>query len=209
MLYPTEIMGKIVEIIGNTASGKTTLAKALFATGQFYCALEQHDERPFQSAMAIDHQRYALANQVDYLLLRAEQEQMLRNQDLPGIIDGGLEEDFYLFTRLFLRKGYLQQTEFELCERLYSTLRKNLGEPDLYIWLDVSVSISAQRFQSRHRKLEIAQVNDLYDLEVLLKEWMKSSLEVPLIKIVGQQTVESIMDTLNPIFIQEGIFRKE
>jgi deoxyadenosine/deoxycytidine kinase len=198
-------MGKIVEIIGNTASGKTTLAKALFETGQFYCALEQHHERPFQSAMAIDHQRYALANQMDYLLLRAEQEQMLRNQDLPGIIDGGLEEDYFLFTHLFLHKGYLQLKEFELCERLYSTLRMNLGKPDLYIWLVVPVSVATQRFQSRSRQLEIAQTTDLDDIELLLQDWMRSSLDVPVAKIDGRQDIASIVDALTPTLIRERI----
>jgi deoxyadenosine/deoxycytidine kinase len=202
-------MGKIVEIIGNTASGKTTLARALFETGQFSCALEQHHERPFQAAMAANHSRYAFTNQVDYFLLRAEQEQDLRKQDLPGIIDGGLEEDFYLFTRLFLRKGYLQQAEYALCERLYSTLRKGLGKPDLMLWLDVPVSIAAQRFQSRSRKLEIARENDLDDLELFLQEWMRSGSNAPVVKIDGQQKIETIMDILNPIFIREGIFRKE
>ena len=202
-------MGKIVEIIGNTASGKTTLAKALFDTGQFSCALEQHRERPFQAAMAANHPRYAFTNQVDYFLLRAEQEQDLRKQDLPGIIDGGLEEDFYLFTRLFLRKGYLQQAEYALCERLYATLRKGLGKPDLMLWLDVPVSIAAQRFQSRRRELEIARANDLDDLELFLQEWMRSGSDAPVFKIDGRQKIETIMDILNPIFIREGIFRKE
>ena len=70
-------MGKIIVVIGNSGVGKTTLCAALSAAGPFAVGLEQHAERPFQALMAADPPRYALANQVDYLLRRAEQERCL------------------------------------------------------------------------------------------------------------------------------------
>jgi len=93
-------MGKIVAVVGNTGAGKTTLVRALCRMGKFNFGLEQHTERPFQQMFKNDP-RYALANQLDYMLLRAKQEQEFRSMEGIALVDGGLDLDFYGFTRLF------------------------------------------------------------------------------------------------------------
>ena len=89
-------MGKLITIVGNSGVGKTTLANELCRVISFITGLEQHEERPFQKQFSLDLRRYALANQIDYLLYRAEQEQYIRQSDSVGIQDGGLEDDFYV-----------------------------------------------------------------------------------------------------------------
>jgi deoxyadenosine/deoxycytidine kinase len=178
-------MGKIIEIVGNTGSGKTTLAQGLVQTGLFTGQMEQHKERPFQACMSTNPVRYALSNQLDYLLLRAEQEKILRKQPLPGVLDGGLEEDFFLFTRLFQQKGYLNQAEFATCERLYHFFRDTLGPPDLVIWLDVSVDLAVDRYRQRNRMLEIAKLEDLQIIEKNLRSWLGKAYGIPMIRLEG------------------------
>ena len=63
-------MNPLITIVGASGVGKTALVQALGRTGMFSTAYEQHVERPFQSLFKPDS-RYALANQIDYLLLRA------------------------------------------------------------------------------------------------------------------------------------------
>ena len=70
-------MGKLITVIGPSGVGKTALVRALTRAGNFETALEQHEERPFQTLFKLDA-RYGLANQIDYFLLRAEQERTLR-----------------------------------------------------------------------------------------------------------------------------------
>ena len=142
-------MGKLISIIGNTGAGKTTLARALCETGRFIPALEQHAERPFQALFAGDLRRYALPNQVDYMLLRAEQEAAIRGARNMGIVDGGLEQDFFIYTRLFSRRGYLDGEEYKLCERLYRRLRCLLPAPDLFIYLTAPQAVLSQRVAIR------------------------------------------------------------
>jgi len=165
-------MGQLISIIGNTGVGKTTLAQALCATGQFVAGLEQHAERPFQTLFAGDLPRYALANQVDYLLLRAEQEEALRGFAGRGVVDGGLDQDFFVFTRLFRRRGYLSDAGHELCERLYRRLRRLMPAPDLFIHLTAPVEVLTTRFLARHRSLEIARVEDVPLIDELLTDWL-------------------------------------
>lgn len=169
-------MGKLIAVIGNTAVGKTTLVERLAAAAPFVTGLEQHIERPFQHVLADDlragrGRRYALANQIDYLLLRAEQEQVIRARPGVGLVDGGLDEDFYVFTHGFHAVGHLEQSEFALCERLYRFVRSVQPEPDLYILLAAPVAVLAARLAQRSRVVEIATSADLDVLQQQVDAW--------------------------------------
>jgi deoxyadenosine/deoxycytidine kinase len=176
-------MGRIIVIAGNSGVGKTTLAAALCRLRPFATGLERHAGRPFQGLMAADPPRYALANQVDYLLLRAEQERVLRAGPLTGLIDGGLDLDFHGFTRLFHHRGYLNDAEYALCERLYHNLRALLGPPDLILYLTAPLPVVEARYARRGRALEIAQRDDLALMEGFVAEWIATITHTPVIAI--------------------------
>lgn len=162
-------MGKLVTIIGNSGSGKTTLAAHLAALPACRVYLEEHVGRPFQAAFMHDP-HYALANQVDYLLFRAGQEQAIRRAAETGVQDGSLDLDFYVFTRLFHQRGDLDEPSFRLCERLYHTLRSLLPPPDLLVYLHAPLEVLAQRKASRQRELDVSLVQDLQVMDLLLQD---------------------------------------
>ena len=145
-------MSKLIAVIGASGVGKTALVRALAKTYPFETAYEEHVERPFQALFKNDS-RYALANQIDYLFLRAEQEKRLRalSPTQIGLIDGGLDLDFHGFTRLFHRRRLLTDLEFELCHRVYRFLRELLPQPDLIILLHADEITVAQRLSTRDR----------------------------------------------------------
>ena len=176
-------MGKVIVIVGNSGVGKTTLCAALSAARPFATGLEQHAERPFQALMAADRRRYALANQVDYLLLRAEQERALRAGPRPGLIDGGLDLDYHGFTHLFHARGYLDEAEFALCGRLYATLRGLLGPPDLILYLTAPLPVVAARYAARGRPLEIARRDDLALMDGYVRAWIGALAGTPLVTV--------------------------
>ena len=165
-------MNKLISVVGASGVGKTTFVNALAKTGNFATAFEQHDERPFQSLFKQDT-KYALANQMDYLLLRAEQEKQLRAADKTGLMDGGLDLDFHGFTRLFLQRGLLTDPEFDLCLRLYSLLRDLLPPPDLIVVLTAPQQTIEGRLAAR-RRINIASAKDAETMDGFIREWPES-----------------------------------
>jgi len=164
-------MGKLITVIGPSGVGKTALARALAQVENFETALEQHEERPFQALFKQDA-RYGLANQIDYFLLRAEQEWTLRARPRTGLIDGGLDLDYHGFARLFHVRGLLTDPEFDLCRRLYETLRSLMPLPELIVRLRADQETVAGRLSARER-INIASAEDFAIFESLLDEWLK------------------------------------
>jgi deoxyadenosine/deoxycytidine kinase len=171
-------MGKLIAIVGASGVGKTALVSALAKATLpaqsgiegFETAYEQHAERPFQSLFKRDA-RYALANQIDYFLLRAEQEQKLRASPLIGLIDGGLDLDYYGFTRLFHKQALLTDSEFDLCRRLYDFIRQSSPRPELFIRLCADEATIARRLLARDR-INIASAEDTILFNSFLDEWL-------------------------------------
>lgn len=176
-------MGKLITVVGNSGVGKTTFVQQLCLKTGFVQAMEQHFERPFQKLFSLDHESYALENQIDFLLYRAEQEIEIRKGEVTGVQDGGLEEDFYLFTRLFHQNGFLTDHEFGICERIYKILRELLPPPDLVVWLEAPLSVLAERIKIRDRGLGIVEIEDLKSMEVLLEDWLGEIDSAPVISI--------------------------
>lgn len=166
-------MNKLITIIGPSGTGKTAFAQALAKTGRFNLALEQHIERPFQEAAKNDV-RYIFANQIDYLLLRTEQEKELRYTSRKiGLVDGGLDLDFHGFTRLFLSRNLLSQNEYDLCRRFYLLTRELLPLPELIVRLRTDEETVADRL-SKRKRINIASAEDTALFNSYLDEWLAS-----------------------------------
>lgn len=176
-------MGKLIIVVGNTGVGKTTLTQQLCQQGGFVSGLEQQVERPFQQQFANDLLRYALPDQVDFLLRRAEQEWTIRQQPAIGI-RWRPGNRFLALHAALLSEGYLDEPAYQLCVRLYTFFRQLLPPPDLIIHLVAPLTVIATRSAQRNRPLEIAQfLDDLVALDALLTDWLTQVDDIPILTV--------------------------
>jgi deoxyadenosine/deoxycytidine kinase len=194
-------MGKLIAVVGASGVGKTTFVSSLAKAAPFAAAYEDHRARPFQALFKTDS-RYALANQIDYFLVRAEQEKSLRASAQIGLIDGGLDLDFHGFTRLFHSRGLLPDAEFELCRRAYMLLRELLPLPELLVRLYAPELTVTRRLASRNR-INIAGEADTALFNAFLDEWLASLpphqvllLDVSEETLAYEQSIAAVLDRI-------------
>ena len=197
-------MSKLIVVVGSTGVGKTALVQALCKKGPFVAGLEEHNKRPFQRLFKTNA-RFALANQLDYLLLRAEQERLLRLLPQTGLMDGGLELDFHGFTRLFHLRAMLSDAEFDLCKRFYEFVRTHQPPPDLVINLTASPEVIARRLATRKR-VNVADAGDISQLDTFIGEWLSTlrpdhllHLDVSEDDFGYRKLLPSLLKTLRPL----------
>ena len=199
-------MSKLIAVVGASGVGKTSLVRALAKAHPFETAFEEHAERPFQALFKQDP-RYALANQIDYLLRCGEQEKQLRVSSRIGLTDGGLDLDFHGFTRLFHSQGSLTNSEFDLCRRVYHMLRESLPPPELFVRLCADEQTIARRLATRDR-INIVSPEDTALFNSFLDEWLTSVPPDQVLTLdVSEETLEyerSIKAILNRAERNEG-----
>lgn len=197
-------MGKIITVVGNLGSGKTTLCKLICGQGAFIPYWESPEEHPFHIAYGIDPQRWALANQIDFFLFRCKQEAIARQRNEFAIFDGGFDQDYHVFTHSIYQKKYLTQVEFEVCQRFYHLARGFLPPPDLIIRIRVEIPTLLQRRLVRGRKTDdhLFDCQELTNFELLLDEWIKSGLSSPVLQFNFNQDVRSYKKEIKELVVQ-------
>jgi len=197
-------MGKIISVVGNLGAGKTTLTKLLCDKGSYIPYSEKPEVRPFHLEYGKNPQRWALANQIDFFLFRCEQELYARQRNEIAVFDGGFDQDFHVFTRHILSRGYLNQDEFNACKRFYHLTREFLPPPDLFIRIVLDMPTLLQRRTSRGRKTDnhLFRPQELTEFERLIDIWFEDEMTSPVIQFSFEKDSHTYTEEIDQLLIQ-------
>lgn len=142
----------LITVEGNIGAGKTTLAKMLARDTKGKLVLERFEDNPFLPQFFQDFQQKAFATELFFLAERYHQLQ--REMQAPELFHERVVMD-YLFTKsLLYAKANLDETEFQLFQKLFDIINPRLPEPELVVYVHADVDRLVANIQRRGRDFE-------------------------------------------------------
>lgn len=171
-------------VVGNMASGKTTLAKNLSMALGFIPFVEDLGNVVFVQKFVISPKEFAFHNQIEFLLTTAKQHLTIASGNIRACQDTGIYQVFEVFTSTLYKTGLLNADEFELCRQLYTFLTATLPFPDLLIFLKADISTILHRIDNRARDTDtFLNPAFLSSLEQAIHSWLTTWTWCPVVEI--------------------------
>jgi|GEM_PF-1227073 len=148
----------LITVVGNIASGKSTMAKFLAKElkAKLVLADEFYKTNPFFRDTLQDRKRWSLASDLWFLVMRLEMmEKLVEKQDHPLIVQdsGVIMSLVYAHSRLATK--HMDKKEYELYQLLYRKLAKKINFREIIVYLDSPVNLLLERIKKRGRQFEI------------------------------------------------------
>lgn len=154
ILFPA---GFTLEVVGNVASGKTTLSKHLGKVSNFlYADLEIYTKNPFLPLYVNDPKRWAFQTGIQFSYERAKQINAVQKQREwdPVVLDQGFDMGIFVYSKTSFMKEEMIEAEWNLLQKMHEQLMKNAPEIDATVFLHVPVKTLMERMEIRGREHE-------------------------------------------------------
>lgn len=170
-----------IAIEGNIGAGKTSLATKIAQEFSAKLILERFADNPFLPKFYKNANRYAFTLEMSFL---ADRYQQVSEDLLPlDLLKDFIVSDYDIFKSLIFSKITLHIDEFNLYQKIFNLMYKNISKPQLYVYLYQSTARLQQNIKKRGRDYEqnidsnyLEKINAGY-LE-FLKTQKKSSVKI-------------------------------
>jgi len=161
----------LVSIVGNIASGKTTLSRMLSDFYGWEVKYEAVNNNSYLDDYYKDMKRWSFETQIYFMNKRLNDLLDIKNHPEKTFIqDRALMEDRYTFVPTLLEQGNLDQRAYQNYCDLYDAINKLVGQPDLVIYIKSSLGNLVNQMEKRGRACEsnmeisyLKSLNDKYD----------------------------------------------
>lgn len=154
LIFPSQTL---VEVVGNVASGKTTLSKKLpQLTNLSYQDTDLFENNPFLIPSVTDPKRWVFIEELYFYYLRSKKipEVVKALKKSPLVLDQGFHMPSYMYTDNRLRQKQMTRDEWIFLRELFGHLTKDAPIPDIVIFLDIPTTILSKRMDVRGREKE-------------------------------------------------------
>jgi deoxyadenosine/deoxycytidine kinase len=182
----------VIGVVGNIASGKSTVVELLEEQFGWRAHQESFDENPFLASFYSDPKRWSLSSQLFFLAEKAQQGYKVLEQSKDMTIwDSPIQHNVWTFAQAQVRLGNCTQDEWMLYQKIYSLVEPTLPKLDAVYWVRTPLEILESRIVSRGRSFEQGIPQEyLRLLDELNSEWV-STLSVPVIEVDSEALVIS------------------
>lgn len=141
-----------IAVEGNIGAGKTSFASMISEDFNARLILERFKDNPFLPKFYKDKDRYALPLEMSFLADRYQQ----LSDDLAqyDLFTDFVISDYDVFKSMIFAKITLPEDEFELYQKLFNIMCKELVKPDLYIYLYQNTDRLLENIKNRGRDYE-------------------------------------------------------
>ena len=188
-------MGKFIVLEGLDGSGKSSLAKALANQGDsvFFEPTKSTDEGlEIRGILSSEPEITVEINRTLLKLFRIDRLWNLENQIKPGLKNGRVVLDRYFFSTAAYQ-GLDQDHCLNIVEEYLND--KEILQPDLVLYLDVSVEESLSRLSTRNTTQDVYEKKE--NLEKIKKNymniWQRFAPEINLRVIDASKTMSEIL----------------
>ena len=147
---------KVITVIGNIGSGKTTLTKRLAKTlkAKEIQADSLYLKNPFFPLAIKDRKRWSLASDLWFLNERVKimENNLLSKQKL--VIDSGLPMS-WVYAHSRTKSGFYTEEEAKIYDSLNRILTSTLKPENIIVKLEADIDFLFQRIQTRGRNFEL------------------------------------------------------
>lgn len=196
----------VIGVVGNIASGKSTVAELLEEEYGWTAHQEAFAENPFLPLFYSDPTRWSISSQLFFLAEKAKQGLEVAKITSPVTLwDSPIQHNAWTFAQAQHRMGNCTTDEWALYQKLYSLLEPTLPALNAVYWVRTSVDELEERIVSRGRSFEQGIPRAYLELlDELNAEWVKT-LSVPVIEVASSDLA---IDT-PPVRKESAIFLVE
>jgi deoxyadenosine/deoxycytidine kinase len=190
-----------LSVMGTMGSGKTTAARLIARHFHYHLVEENFGENAFLPRFYQDMHRWSFHSQTFFLMEKMNQLMEIKKElcryskrsagrERGVVQDTPIEQDVFSYAKAQHKMGQMDEAEWRLYHKIYTSFLPHLPKPDCIIYLETSLPVVMDRITKRGRGFEQKIPKKYLSLLATLnEEWIAAQQKIPILRI---QT-----DTLN------------